>query len=972
MTHNGAAAAVLLGLAALAAVGSGPSAAAPSGRIQGHWIWAPTSEVQPYNQTIVARRRFRAQKPSGGTLRITADSFYRLYVNGEWVNDGPCRAWPEHYQYDELEVGPYLRDGENEIRVVARYFGTGDFHRVPQQPGLLADLHLRGAREQVLRTDASWEAAEAPAWKRETPKVSIQMEPAELYDARLEDDLRFKKVRVICAAGEGPWKDLNPRDVPPLTRHPMALRAYLGARVVKADGLNYCLPAARLANPRLIEANIHASCAGGMATLLETQQGCDLRVQTENMVVAVNGQQSRDGRWKLPAGRHLVLAFVRNIFGHDKEKAVRFMEPAGFRLVNPSAAAHENPWVYLRFKEFALARDDMLWGPYEDEDPKLKAAKTGYAAEMSRLLGSVKTPADLADLRGRVETLSTREMFVEDVHWQFRERQVVAGARARVEQPGALMSDTPAETTVHPSEQGDVELLYDLGEQNVGYYAFDLTAGPGVAVDLFSLEYITPDGTLQHSFGNRNGMRFITRAGVNRFVSLKRRSGRYVFVTLRGMREPVRIRNLRLIESTYPVNQEGSFTCSDARLDRIWEISTRTLKLCMEDTYTDCPLYEQTHWVGDARNESLLAYPVFGAPDLARRCIRITAQSLERYPIAGCQTPSGWDVLIPAWAFLWGISVWDHYWYTGDPESVREFWPAVIRNLRGAEKFVTDRDLFSAPWWNFFDWTPLDQNQRTVLHNSLILVGAIDAALKLGTVLGDRSQDAWLRSLRGRLVAAIRRLWDPARGAYPDALRADGSTSPVVSQHTSFLAALYDVAGREQEAAIRRNLVNPPAGMVRVGSPFAALYHYDALDKLGLDEEVLKEIYRNYLPMLEAGATTVWESFPTGTTGGGRFPTRSHCHAWSSAPNHYLPRLLLGFRQEAAGAARVTISPRLSGLTWARGDVVTTRGKVAIAWRLEGDTVHLTVAHPEGMQVGFTTNPSLSGKKVLLNGKPVS
>ena len=180
---------------------------------------------------------------------------------------------------------------------------------------------------------------------------------------------------------------------------------------------------------------------------------------------------------------------------------------------------------------------------------------------------------------------------------------------------------------------------------------------------------------------------------MNRFTSLKRRSGRYLFVTLRTRSGPVSIRNLRLIESTYPVEPVGSFACSDARLEKIWDISTRTLKLCMEDTFTDCPLYEQTHWVGDARNESLLGYAVFGPTDLGRRCIRITGQSLERYPIAGCQTPSWWDVLLPAWSFLWGISAWDYYWYTGDDISPGDLARHGPQHEGRGEEDVNDRDL---------------------------------------------------------------------------------------------------------------------------------------------------------------------------------------------------------------------------------------------------------------------------------------
>jgi hypothetical protein len=69
----------------------------------------------------------------------------------------------------------------NVIEVVARYYGVGDFHRIPKQAGLLRKLDVTDAKGRVktLITDASWEVAEAPAWVRETPKVHIQMEPAE-------------------------------------------------------------------------------------------------------------------------------------------------------------------------------------------------------------------------------------------------------------------------------------------------------------------------------------------------------------------------------------------------------------------------------------------------------------------------------------------------------------------------------------------------------------------------------------------------------------------------------------------------------------------------------------------------------------------------------------------------------------------------------------------------------------------------
>ncbi len=45
--------------------------------------------------------------------------------------------------------------------------------------------------------------------------------------------------------------------------------------------------------------------------------------------------------------------------------------------------------------------------------------------------------------------------------------------------------------------------------------------------------------------------------------------------------------------------------------------------------------------------------------------------------------------------------------------------------------------LFSGPFWNMFDWSGIDDQHETVLHNSMLMVGAIDAAQKMAGVLGD-------------------------------------------------------------------------------------------------------------------------------------------------------------------------------------------------------------------------------------------
>ncbi len=684
----------------------------------------------------------------------------------------------------------------------------------------------------------------------------------------------------------------------------------------------------------------------------------------------VNGVEAKDGACPLRQGGNLFAAVIGRPFVHwQRDTVIRFVETEGFTLRNPLDESADDPWCFAPIEEARYATADYLWELMPREEQQAVNRRISEAADTF-----IATLGDVDSFRaaneGRVATLR-RDRIMDDPHFQFSRRRVLGDAEGLVGNPGGLIHGLGEATVVRPAEDGDVELVYDLGCQRVGYYDFELKAEEGLIVDVAGVEYIAPSGRVQHTNPYRNSMRYICKEGWNRFTSYERRSGRYLFITLRNQTRPALIRSFKVVESTYPVERRGSFACSDEALTRIWEISAHTLKLCMEDTFTDCPLYEQTHWVGDARNEALFAYTAFGAYDLGRRCIRLSGQSLEQYPIVLSHTPSTWERLIPAFSFLWGISVWDYYEHTGDVELLKEAYPWAIRNLQGAEDFVNDQGLFSAGMWNFFDWTKLDLYQRTVLHNSMLLVGAIDAAKKCGEALGVDTHAPWLAAYRDRLVRGINALWDPEKGAYPDSIRDSGEISPSISMHTSFLAILHDIVEERNREQVVRNLLDPPEDMVRVGSPFALFYVMQALEKTGHADEIVKMIRENYTPMLEAGATTVWESFATGTTGRDGFPTRSHGHGWSAAPVYYLNRLVLGIAPEAPGGREYAVSPRLSGLTWARGSSATVHGDIEVSWKLDGTTLDVVATGPRDVSLRFVRNDSHDGLTIVYNHEPL-
>ena len=86
---------------------------------QGKWIWDEQQAGRQHgcHQLVYFRRSFElsAAEAEGAQLhiRVSADSRYRLYVNGTSVAVGPCKGDGATHYYEEVDVSAYLRAGTN-------------------------------------------------------------------------------------------------------------------------------------------------------------------------------------------------------------------------------------------------------------------------------------------------------------------------------------------------------------------------------------------------------------------------------------------------------------------------------------------------------------------------------------------------------------------------------------------------------------------------------------------------------------------------------------------------------------------------------------------------------------------------------------------------------------------------------------------------------------------------------------------
>ncbi|MBQ9084989.1 MAG: family 78 glycoside hydrolase catalytic domain [Clostridia bacterium] len=95
------------------------------------------------NAHILFRDIFNYEKKQGRvTIFISADDYYKLYINGSFVAMGPAPSYHIYYNYNEIDITPYLMEGENLIAVHTLYQGlinrvwqSGDFRH-----GLIFDI----------------------------------------------------------------------------------------------------------------------------------------------------------------------------------------------------------------------------------------------------------------------------------------------------------------------------------------------------------------------------------------------------------------------------------------------------------------------------------------------------------------------------------------------------------------------------------------------------------------------------------------------------------------------------------------------------------------------------------------------------------------------------------------------------------------------------------------------------------------
>jgi len=146
----------------------------------------PQHRADLTNIHTMFRKSFQLQQlPQATQLYITADDYYKLYVNGQFVGQGPAQANYYHYFYNTYDITPYLQQGENVIAVHVYYHGliSRSYNSGDHRQGMIAELHIDG--NYMFGTDSSWKYRAAAEYKA-GPIIGYNTQFSEFIDSRLK------------------------------------------------------------------------------------------------------------------------------------------------------------------------------------------------------------------------------------------------------------------------------------------------------------------------------------------------------------------------------------------------------------------------------------------------------------------------------------------------------------------------------------------------------------------------------------------------------------------------------------------------------------------------------------------------------------------------------------------------------------------------------------------------------------------
>lgn len=511
-----------------------------------------------------------------------------------------------------------------------------------------------------------------------------------------------------------------------------------------------------------------------------------------------------------------------------------------------------------------------------------------------------------------------------------------------------------AALTVPANSQASI--LFDYAYFTMGYPELTVAGGAGSSIQIKYAEALYDAVNLK---AHRDSVVGKTMYGVwdvfqpdgqasRTFRPLWKRAFRYIQLNIETKEEPLDVLSLQSEYSGYPYPEMSTFQSNDERLNDIFAMGLRTLRMCSGETYYDTPYYEQLSYGGD--NRPIAALSIYNSNDdrLLREVMRLYPQSEN--PETGLfksAYPSRFDFDMGSWSLAWIQGLHDYYFMRDDSAYVSQFIPNIERVLGFYHRHLDESKgiLGTVTNQNFMDWSitkgsiPRANEKKEITHSAMLTlyyVHTLDCVVNLYKRIGQGEAAARWAAEAARVKSAVYdQCWDQQLQLfrdYPD--------QAVYSQHTNLLAILCDVLpAADQETLLERILTEKI--FTEYASSYFSFFLFKALQKTGREDLFLDQLdfWHHYL---DRGHTTTGEA-------GFASHDRSDCHAWSAHPSYFLLSMVCGIQPADIGFKRVTITPHLGDLTQVQASMPHPQGRISVDYRVVKGKLRATITLPAGL-----------------------
>ncbi len=152
-------------------------------------VWAKDKEKE-MNYSLLLRVQLPARRAA--VLRIAGHSDYQIFLNGEFVAQGPARAGHGFFRADEIDLAPYLTGERDLLCILCAGYNVNSFYLTDQPPFVCAEVILDGKVLFATGSDVPFDGFAYTARVQKVQRFSFQRPFTESYVFDKEYDRIFK------------------------------------------------------------------------------------------------------------------------------------------------------------------------------------------------------------------------------------------------------------------------------------------------------------------------------------------------------------------------------------------------------------------------------------------------------------------------------------------------------------------------------------------------------------------------------------------------------------------------------------------------------------------------------------------------------------------------------------------------------------------------------------------------------------